>query len=131
MDSLDTLSGQVIGAAIDIHRALGPGLLESVYEELLCRELERRGIAVRRQVGIPLVYDGVHFDCAFRADLVVEEQLLVELKCTERPSAVHERQLLTYLRIMGLPLGLLINLGQYRLIDGVKRVANNYSPPEE
>jgi GxxExxY protein len=131
MDSLDTLSGQVIGAAIDIHRALGPGLLESVYEELLCRELERRGIAVRRQVGIPLVYDGVHFDCAFRADLVVEEQLLVELKCTERPSAVHERQLLTYLRIMGLPLGLLINFGQYRLIDGVKRVANNYSPPEE
>jgi len=131
MDSLDTLSGLVIGAAIDIHRALGPGLLESVYEELLCRELERRGIAVRRQVGIPLVYDGVHFDCAFRADLVVEEQLLVELKCTERPSAVHERQLLTYLRIMGLPLGLLINFGQYRLIDGVKRVANNYSPPEE
>lgn len=131
MDSLDTLSGQVIGAAIDIHRALGSGLLESVYEELLCRELERRGIAVRRQVGIPLVYDGVHFDCAFRADLVVEEQLLVELKCTERPSAVHERQLLTYLRIMGLPLGLLINFGQYRLIDGVKRVANNYSPPEE
>ncbi len=131
MDSLDTLSGQVIGAAIDIHRALGPGLLESVYEELLCRELERRGITVRRQVGIPLVYDGVHFDCAFRADMVVEEQLLVELKCTERPSAVHERQLLTYLRIMGLPLGLLINFGQYRLIDGVKRVANNYSPPEE
>lgn len=131
MDSLDTLRGQVIGAAIDIHRALGPGLLESVYEELLCRELERRGIALRRQVGIPLVYDGVHFDCAFRADLVVEEQLLVELKCTERPSAVHERQLLTYLRIMGLPLGLLINFGQYRLIDGVKRVANNYSPPEE
>ena len=131
MESLDTLSGQVIGAAIDIHRALGPGLLESVYEELLCRELKRRGIAVRRQVGIPLVYDGVHFDCAFRADLVVEEQLLVELKCTERPSAVHERQLLTYLRIMGLPLGLLINFGQYRLIDGVKRVANNYSPPEE
>jgi len=90
MDSLDTLSGQVIGAAIDIHRALGPGLLESVYEELLCRELDRRGIAVRRQVGIPLVYDGVHFDCAFRADLVVEGSLLVELKCTERPSAVHE-----------------------------------------
>lgn len=131
MDSLDALSGQVIGAAIDIHRALGPGLLESVYEELLCRELERRGIAVRRQVGIPLVYDGVHFDCAFRADLVVEGCLLVELKCTERPSAVHERQLLTYLRIMGMPLGLLINFGQYRLIDGVKRVANNYCPPDE
>ncbi|MBL0938171.1 MAG: GxxExxY protein [Gemmatimonadaceae bacterium] len=131
MDQLDELSGEVIGAAIDLHRALGPGLLESVYEELLCAELAERRIAFERQVAIPLIYKGISIRKAFRVDLIVEGRLLVELKCSERPAAVNERQLLTYLRIMQLPLGLLINFGQYRLIDGVKRVANGYHPPTE
>ena len=130
MESLDTLSGQVIGAAIDIHRALGPGLLESVYEELLCLELRVRGLEFKRQVPIALNYKGLHIERAFRLDLLVEDALPVELKCTDRLSAVYEKQLLTYLRLMNRPIGLLINLGQYRLVDGVTRIVNNYQPEE-
>jgi len=130
MDSLDTLSGQVIGAAIDIHRALGPGLLESVYEELLCLELRLRGLAFRRQVPISLNYKGLQIERAFRLDSLVEGALPVELKCTDRLSAVYEKQLLTYLRLMNRPVGLLINFGQYRLVDGVTRIVNNYHPNE-
>lgn len=130
MESLDTLSGQVIGAAIDIHRALGPGLLESVYEELLCLELRVRKLEFKRQVPIALNYKGLQIERAFRLDLLVEDALPVELKCTDRLSAVYEKQLLTYLRLMNRPIGLLINFGQYRLVDGVTRIVNNYQPEE-
>lgn len=120
----DRLSNMVIGAAMDVHRILGPGLLESAYEECLCRELVLRGIPFTRQVPLPLEYKGIQVDCAYRMDLLVDDCLILEIKSAARIEPVHEAQLLTYLRLKGLWLGLLINFNVPVLKDGIRRLVN-------
>jgi GxxExxY protein len=115
------LTERVIGLAIDVHKLLGPGLLESVYEECLCLELSEAGIPVRRQVKVPIVYRGRLLDEGFRADIVVNDELIVEIKSVEHILPVHQAQLLTYLRLTGLRVGLLMNFNVVRLKDGLKR----------
>jgi GxxExxY protein len=114
----------VVDAAIKVHRALGPGLLESVYEIVLAHELAKRGLKVERQVSIPIEYNGLKFQEGFRADIVVEEKIIVELKSVENIQPVHKKQLLTYLRLADMRLGLLINFGSALLKDGISRVVN-------
>jgi iron complex transport system substrate-binding protein len=122
---LNYISGQIVDAAVHIHARLGPGLLESVYERVFAYELEKRGLSAERQVPVPIVYDDIRFDEGFRADLIVERQIVVELKSVEAFAAVHPKQLLTYLKLLNLRLGLLINFGAPLLKDGIKRIANN------
>jgi GxxExxY protein len=114
----------VLAAAFKVHTALGPGLLESVYEAVLAYELAKRGMAVERQVPIPIRYETLEFSEGFRADLVVNQAVVVELKSVEALSAVHAKQLLTQLRMSSRRLGLLINFGEVHLKNGIKRVAN-------
>jgi GxxExxY protein len=114
----EDLTREIIAAAIEVHRALGPGLLESAYEECLCHELHLRNIAFRRQVDLPVKYKNVHLDCGYRLDLVVDEKVVVELKAMEGIQPVHEAQLLTYLRLSGLRVGLLLNFGAPALRRG-------------
>jgi GxxExxY protein len=109
----DPLTARIIGFAIEVHRQLGPGLLESAYEECLCYELCQDGLAVRRQVPLPVVYKAVRLDCGYRIDIVAEEAVIVELKTVERLIPVHEAQLLTYLRLSGLRTGLLLNFNSH------------------
>jgi GxxExxY protein len=123
-EKADWLSNQVIGAAMDVHRILGPGLLESAYEECLCRELYLRNIPFERQVPLPLEYKGINVDCAYRIDILVDGCLILELKSTTRIEPVHEAQLLTYLRLKKLRLGLLINFNVPVLKDGLRRLVN-------
>ncbi|WP_005031561.1 GxxExxY protein [Holophaga foetida] len=125
---LDDITGGVVDAALKIHIDLGPGLLESVYEVVLARELERRGFHVERQKGIAIEYDGMFFDEGFRADLLVEGRVVVELKSVEQLAPVHSKQLLTYLRLLHLPVGLLINFGAPKLKEGLHRIVNKLSP---
>ncbi len=125
---LDDISGDVVDVALRLHRELGPGLLESVYEMLLAARLERMGHAVVRQQAIDVVFDGIRFDGAFKIDLLVAGRLLVEIKSVERLSAVHGKQLLTYLRLTKQPVGLLINFGGETLKEGLRRVVNDYRP---
>ncbi len=115
------LTEKIISSAVQVFRALGPGLLESAYEACLCHELTCRGIALRRQVELPIRYDGVLVDAGYRIDLVVEDRVVVELKSIDKLAPIHEAQLLTYLRLSGYPVGLLINFNVIRLIDGVVR----------
>jgi GxxExxY protein len=103
------LTEQIIGAAIEVHRSLGPGLLESAYEECLCHELSLRSISFRRQVPLPVQYKGVNLDCGYRIDILVEDAVILELKCAEKPLAVHDAQLLTYMKLSGKTVGLLFN----------------------
>lgn len=103
------LTENVIGAAVEVHRALGPGLLESAYEECLCHELRLRGIQFERQVPVPVSYKGINLDCGYRLDIVVEQRVILELKCVEHILPVHEAQLLTYLKLASKRVGLLIN----------------------
>jgi GxxExxY protein len=110
----------VIGAAIAVHRALGPGLLDAAYEECLACEMTRRGIAWRRQVALPVIYESVKVDCGFRVDFVVEDRLLLELKSVEQLHPVHISQLLTYLKLTHAEQGLLINFNVSKLTDGIK-----------
>lgn len=120
------LSQIVIGLCIKIHKELGPGLLESVYEEILCYELTNAGLSYKRQQGINVIYERVKMDIGFRADLIIADKLIVELKSVETIAPVHSKILLTYLRLSNIKLGLLINFNVApRLIDGIKRVANN------
>lgn len=123
-EKADYLSYQVIGAAMDVHRILGPGLLESAYEECLCRELFLRNIPFMRQVVLPLEYKGIHIDCAYRIDILVDDCLILEIKATTRIEPVHEAQLLTYLRLKKVWLGLLINFNVPVLKDGLRRLVN-------
>ena len=118
----DPLTQKVIGSAIEVHRHLGPGLLESAYEECLCWELKQAGLAVRRQVSLPVVYKEVKLDVGYRLDLVVEDRLVIELKTVERLLPIHEAQLLTYLKLSGLKTGLLLNFNPAVLKDGIKRL---------
>jgi GxxExxY protein len=118
----DPLTDRIIGLAIDVHRALGPGLLESAYEECLCHELEQNQIKHQRQVPLPVVYKSIRLDCAYRIDVVIEDQLILELKTVERLQPVHEAQLLTYLKLGRFKTGLLLNFHASVLKDGMKRM---------
>src|SRR6266568_3317150 len=118
------IANMIMDAAFLIHRELGPGLLESVYEVVLARQLTDKGLAVERQMPIPIQFQGIVFDEGFRADLFVEQKVIIELKSVERLQPVHSKQLLTYLRLTGCRLGLLINFGENLMKDGFKRVAN-------
>lgn len=124
--SLDKLSEQVIGACIAVHRALGPGLLESAYEECLCHELSLRSIAFERQVPLPVSYKGVKLECGYRLDLVIEGKLIVELKAVEALLPIHEAQILTHLKLTGKTVGLLINFNVAVLKAGLKRIVHHY-----
>ena len=121
----DELSNKIIGSAIEVHRHLGPGLLESAYEECLCREFAINNIAFERQKPLPINYKGINLDCGYRLDLVVEKLVIVELKAIEQIEAIHQAQLLTYLKLSNLKLGLLINFNVPVLKDGIKRLVNN------
>ena len=118
------LSQRVIGCAIEVHRHLGPGLLEAAYEACLCLELSHAGIAHVRQVELPLSYKGMTVPAGYRLDIVVEDRLILEIKAVERVLAVHEAQLLTYLRLSGLTTGLLLNFNNAVLKDGIKRIVS-------
>lgn len=117
----EALTDQVIAAAIEVHRELGPGLLESAYEQCLCHELHLRGLTFRRQVELPVVYKGTRLDCGYCIDLIVDEQVIVELKAVEKLLPVHEAQLMTYLRLTKLRVGLAINFNVPVLKEGIKR----------
>jgi GxxExxY protein len=121
----ERLAAILVDACIKVHRELGPGLLESVYEAVLAHELRMRGCHVARQVPIPIVYEGIRFEEGFRADLIVDGRLLVELKSVERLAPVHKKQVLTYLRLMGLSLGFLVNFGEELMKTGIHRIINN------
>ncbi len=123
------ISNQIIGCAIKIHRSLGPGLLESAYEACLAYELEQSGLFVQRQKAIPLVYQSVKLECGFRADLVVNQKVIVEIKCKDSLHPVDQAQLLSYLRLLDLRVGLLINFHVTLLKDGIKRMVNEYKEP--
>lgn len=125
---MNELTQTVIGAAIEVHRALGPGLLESAYEECLCRELELRGIPFESQRRLPVVYKGLELDCGYRIDILVAEQLVLELKAVEKLEPIHEAQLLTYLRLGGWNVGLLINFNVELLKQGIRRRVHNFQP---
>lgn len=116
------LTEQIISAAIEVHRHLGPGLLESAYEECFCKELALRNLCTERQKPLPLVYKGLKLDCGYRLDIVVESKVIVELKCVNAIAPVHEAQLLTYLRLSGIKVGLIINFYTPVLKDGIKRM---------
>ena len=120
------ITAQIIGCAIKVHRKLGPGLLESAYESCLVYELEQIGLGVQRQKAVPLVYEGVKLECGFRADLVVDGRVVVEIKCKEALHPVDQAQLLSHLRLLDLQVGLLMNFHVVVLKDGIKRVVNNY-----
>ncbi len=118
----DPLTDKVIGLAIEVHRELGPGLLESAYEECLCYELEKGKLAFRRQVPLQVTYKGVLLECGYRLDIVVEEKLILELKTIEKLQRIHEAQLLTYLKLSGIKTGLLMNFNTAVLKDGIRRM---------
>ena len=126
---VDDVTGQIVDAAYKVHTRLGPGLLESVYEIVLAKELERRGLKVERQKTIAFQFDGLLFEDAFRVDLLVEGMVVVELKSVETLASVHSKQVLTYLRLLNLPVGLLINFGAATFKEGMHRIVNNYTPP--
>jgi GxxExxY protein len=124
VEERDALSERVIGCAIEVHRSLGPGLLEAAYEQCLAHELSLNRIGFRMQVPMPITYKSIHLDCGFRLDLVVEDELLIELKSVEKVLPIHESQLLTYLKLSGLRTGLLINFNERRLVEGIRRYRN-------
>ena len=117
----EELSGRIVGCAMKVHSALGPGLLESAYEECLCHELAKDGLRLRRQVPVPLRYDGLQLDCGFRLDILVEEKVIVEVKAVERLLPIHEAQLHTYLKVTGFALGILMNFNICHLRNGMLR----------
>jgi GxxExxY protein len=121
---LNQITEKVIGCSIEVHRALGPGLLESAYEECLCFELKTACLVFERQVPLPVVYKGVKLDCGYRMDLVVENLVVVEIKAIEKILPVHEAQILSYLKLTNKPLGLLINFHVSVLKNGLKRIRN-------
>jgi GxxExxY protein len=117
----DSRTGSIIAAAIEVHRWLGPGLLESAYEECLCHELHLRGLSFKRQVDLPVSYKGMRLDCGYKMDLLIDDAVVLELKCVEKIAAIHEAQLLTYLKLSGKHVGLLINFNVPLLTQGIVR----------
>jgi iron complex transport system substrate-binding protein len=124
---IDRISGDVVDVAMRLHRELGPGLLESVYEMILAARLVQMGYSVARQRAIDVEFEGLRFEAAFRSDLLVDERLLVEIKSVDKLAGVHAKQLLTYLRLTGQPVGLLINFGGETLREGIRRLVNNHT----
>jgi len=127
---LEELARVAVDCGFKLHEALGPGLLESVYEACLFQSLATRGLSVERQKVVPIRYEGVVLDEGFRVDLLIERRLLIELKSTESHAPVHAKQVITYLRLLDLPLGLLMNFGAATFKEGVRRIANNYYAPK-
>jgi GxxExxY protein len=128
MRDLDDITGAIVDTALQMHRDLGPGLLESVYEAIVARALERRGLRVERQKVIRIEYQGMVFEEGFRADLVVETQVIVEIKSVDQLARQHAKQLLTYLKLANIQVGLLINFGAPTLRQGLRRIVNGYEP---
>ena len=126
MRNVEKIATEVVDTAFHLHRDLGPGLLESVYEVVLEKMLRNRGLAVERQMPVPIKFADLIFDEGFRADLVVENALIIELKSVEKIAPAHAKQLLTYLRLMDFPIGLLINFGAPTFKEGVRRIINNH-----
>jgi len=122
---INLVSGSVVDAAVLVHQELGPGLLESVYEIILAKELRDRGLHVERQLAVPIEFRGIRFEEGYKIDLLVEETIILELKSVESLSGVHKKQLLTYLRLLRKPLGLLLNFNTELMKDGIVRIANN------
>ncbi len=120
------ITEMVIGCAIEIHRALGPGLLESAYEACLCYELSQKGVPFKRQVSLPLSYKGVRLDCGYVMDLIVDDLVIVELKTVEKLLPIHEAQLITYLKLYGRSVGLLMNFNVALMKSGIKRLVNEF-----
>ena len=131
LSALARLTEQIIGAAIEVHRQTGPGLLESAYEECLCYELSQLHLNFKRQVELPIAYKGVKLDCGYRMDLVVEDSVIIEIKTVDEILPIHTAQLLTYLKLSGKPIGLLLNFNSPILKKGIKRLVNHYrdAPP--
>jgi iron complex transport system substrate-binding protein len=125
---INDIIGIIIQESIKIHTDLGPGLLESVYEELLAYRLNKRGLIIKRQTPIPLFYEAIKMDIGFRSDLIVNDKVIVEIKSIETISPVHPKVLLTYLKLTGITVGLLINFNEAILKNGIKRIVNNYIP---
>ena len=117
----DEISNKVIGCAIEVHRSLGPGLLESTYEQCLAREMDLSGIAFKLQSPLPVEYKGIKLDCGYRVDMLIEDKLIVELKSVEKTLPIHEAQILTYTKLANIQVGLLINFNVERLKEGIKR----------
>jgi GxxExxY protein len=128
MKDVDAISADVVDAAIHIHRELGPGLLENVYEMVLAGALARRGYKVDRQKPVDVHYDGMTFVAAFKLDIIVDDSLIIEVKSIERLNGAHAKQLLTYLRLLKQPLGLLLNFAGETMKEGIRRVVNNHRP---
>lgn len=126
MSEINKLTEAIIGAAIEVHRRLGPGLLESAYRRCLAHELVKRGFEVVEEKPIPVIYDGVHLECGFRADVLVNGCVVVELKAKSAIHPVDKAQTLSHLRLMKLQVGLLINFHEVRLVDGLHRIVNNF-----
>jgi GxxExxY protein len=123
------LSNKIIGAAIEVHKHLGPGLLESAYEECMCHELNLMGLSFERQKNLPVEYKGIKLDCGYRMDLVVDNKVLIEIKAIDKLMPIHEAQVLTYLKLSGLKLGMLINFNNALIRDGIKRVVLGLRAP--
>ena len=125
-DRLNEVTDQIIGAAMAVHSALGPGLLESTYEACLQHELEQLGLRVERQVALPVLYRGVQLECGYRLDLLVERRVVVEVKAVSELAPVHEAQVLSYLRLSGCRVGLILNFDVVRMRDGIRRMVNGF-----
>ena len=123
--NINEMSGEIVDAAMKVHTVLGPGLLESAYEACMKHELSKRGLTVASQVLLPVHYEGVAIDAGYRIDLLVEDTIVIELKAVEKIVPIHEAQLLTYLKLSGKRLGLLLNFNVLHMKDGIKRLANN------
>jgi iron complex transport system substrate-binding protein len=126
LEEIEAIARTVVDCGFQLHRDVGPGLLESVYQVLMLASIRDRGLGVSKEVVVPITFKGVVIDNAFKADLIVENQLLIELKSTERVALVHSKQVLTYLRLLNMPLGLLMNFGLPTFKDGLQRVVNNH-----
>ena len=124
--NLNNLSSQLIGAAIEVHRHIGPGLLESTYEACLCRELELQGLSYERQKPLPVKYKGRTLDCGYRLDIIAENKIILELKACQKIEPIHKAQLLTYLKLNNLSLGLLLNFNVPIMREGIVRIVNNF-----
>ena len=122
---INQLSSKIIGAAIEVHKALGPGLLESAYEKCLCHELKLRGLSFDNQKPLPLVFKGEEIDCGYRLDIVVDNTIILELKACEKIEPIHKAQLLTYLKLSGITLGLILNFNVPIMRRGIVRIVNN------
>lgn len=125
-DSTNRLTEKIIGCAIEVHKGIGPGLFESAYEECLCFELGRAGLLFQRQVPLPVVYKGVRLDCGYRLDVVVEGQIILEIKAVEKIIPIHEAQMISYLRMLDKRIGLILNFHSTVLKTGIRRIVNNF-----